>query len=115
MRKFIVIFSIFFFGLILFHLQNKIIEPLCVITSIDSKKTPSDCQKETIFKNKERSKKIKNKLNTLLKKLTDHKKITSSNSKTIFKNASNINKLKKVANGEDTNKDEACAKHPEAC
>lgn len=115
MRKFIVLFSIFFFGLILFDFKNKIIEPLCIIKSVDSKKTYTDCQKTTIYKNKERSKQLTNKLKNILSKLKTSVKIINTNSKTIFKNASNINKLKKVAKGEDINKDDACAKYPEAC
>jgi hypothetical protein len=115
MRKVIVLFSIFFFGLILFDLQNKIIEPLCVVKSIDSEKTYTDCQKTTVYENKERSNELKNKLNALLTNLKSSENLIGSNSKTIFTNASNIDKLKKVANGEDTNKDAACAKYPEAC
>jgi hypothetical protein len=115
MRKFIVLFSIFFFGLILFDFKNKIIEPLCIIKSIDSEKTYTDCQKTTVFENKLKSKQLKNKLNNILSKLKVSENIININSKTIFANALNIKKLKKVANGEDTNKDAACAKHPEAC
>ena len=115
MRKFIVLFSIFLFGLILFDFRDKFIEPMCVINSVDSKKTPSDCQKITIFKNQKKSNELTSKIKNLLNKIKDQNKIADTHSKTIFSNALNIKKLDKVSKGEDTNKDEACAKYPEAC
>ncbi len=115
MRKFIVLFSIFIFGLILIDFKNKFIEPMCIIKSDNSKKTYTDCQKITIFENKKKSEELTKKLSILLNKVKAQDTIIDTNSKTIFSNAMNIKKLDKVSKGEDINKDEACAKHPEAC
>ena len=49
MRKTIILFSIFFFGLIMFNVQTKIVEPLC---KIDKNKPNNQCEKITLEKNK---------------------------------------------------------------
>ena len=112
MRKTIILFSIFFFGLIMFNVQSKIIEPLC---KINKNKPNEQCEKITLDKNRNKSMAIEKKISTLLNKINKTEDFIKNNSKSIDSNESNIRKMQAAATGKAIDNSKACAKYPDAC
>lgn len=112
MRKTIILFSIFFFGLILFDFQSKIIEPLC---KIDKNKPNEQCERITLNKNRNKSLAIEKKISILLNKIKKKEDFMKNNSKSIDSNEANIRKMQAAATGKAIDNSKACAKYPDAC
>lgn len=112
MRKTIILFSIFFFGLIMFNVQTKIVEPLC---KLDKNKPNTQCEKITLEKNKIKSSQLEKKIATILNKINKTEDFIKNNSKSIDSNESNIRKMQAAATGKAIDNSKACAKYPDAC